>query len=279
MDRRETNIKIFEDTRSLYTNNKILQAAVKQSAANQKLYLETEEIPVTDTSRQEKAKVIVSKKRTLEAAMAYPGKKVCVLNFASATNPGGGVTKGSTAQEECLCRCSTLYANLDTEEMREKFYTPHRMMHNPIYNDDCIYTPDVQVFKSDTMQPVLMKQEEWYAVNVITCAAPNLRAIPSNAMNPCAGKKAVKVSEKELKELHLKRGRRIFEIAKAYGNDVLILGAFGCGAFQNPPRVVAMAYKELVEEYRNDFETIEFAVYCSPKDTSNYDVFKRTIVK
>ena len=277
MDRRETNISIFENTKSLYTNNKVLQTAVKQSAVNQKVYLEKDEIPVTDTLCQENANVIVSKKRTLEAAKAYSGKKVCVLNFASATNPGGGVVHGSNAQEECLCRCSTLYPNLDTKAMWEKFYTPHRNMHNAIYNDDCIYTPEVLVFKSDTMQPMLLKQEEWYAVNVITCAAPNLRERPSNAMNPCVGTRALKLTQQELKELHLKRGRRIFEIAKAHGNEVLILGAFGCGAFQNPPQVVALAYKELVKEYRKDFEIIEFAVYCSPKDTLNYDVFKRTI--
>ena len=33
----------------------------------------------------------------------YAGQKVAgVHNFASATNPGGGVTRGSSAQEECL---------------------------------------------------------------------------------------------------------------------------------------------------------------------------------
>ena len=41
----------------------------------------------------------VSTKRTFEAAAGYAGQKVAVHNFASATNPGGGVTRGSSAQE------------------------------------------------------------------------------------------------------------------------------------------------------------------------------------
>ena len=71
--------------------------------------------------------------------------------------------------------------------------------------------------------------------------------------------------------------RRILDIAKERGNTVVILGAFGCGVFQNQPEVVAEAYASIVEEYRYDFEVIEFAVYCTPKDTRNYDVFKRRL--
>ena len=57
------------------------------------------------------------------------------------------------------------------------------------------------------------------------------------------------------------------------GNEVVILGAFGCGAFANNPRIVARAAKNVVEEYRYAFKIIEFAVYCNPRDDENYRVF------
>ena len=157
------------------------------------------------------------------------------------------------------------------------FYGPHRAMNHPVYNDDCIYTPEVVVFKDDSANPTMMPEKDWYTVNVVTCAAPNLREKPSNQMNPCAGNQRAVVSNKELLAMHIKRGRRILEVAKANGNEVVILGAFGCGAFQNPPEVVAEAYTKLLTEFEGVFEVIEFAVYCSPKDTTNFDVFQRKI--
>ena len=199
------------------------------------------------------------------------------MNFASATNPGGGVTKGSSAQEEAICRCSTLYQNLKEEKVWKKFYAPHRRAHDPLHNDDCIYTPGVMVFKSDTDYPQLLPEDKWYSVNVLTCAAPNLWERPSNEMNAGDGDAAVHISREDLQALHEKRMRRVLEIAWAKGNEVVILGAFGCGAFRNPPAVVAQAMKTAVQEYRKNFETIEFAVYCGTQYDTNYRVFQQIL--
>lgn len=274
---RELNIRVFNDTKSLCETNKKLRDSIHKSNNAQYIVSENEDFEVTKQHRfKDEAKVLVSKRRSLEAASRYKGQKVCVHNFASATNPGGGVVKGATAQEEAICRCSTLYFSIKNAN---SFYNSHKQMiqkgkMDVTYNDDCIYTPGVVAFKSDEHIPKLLPQEEWYDVDVITCAAPNLRENPSNKMNPNAGIKPVKLSDEELKELHIKRMRRILDIAKREKEDVIILGAFGCGAFYNPPEVVAKAMKQVVEEYKYDFKVIEFAIYCSKKDIQNYEIFK-----
>ncbi|MEI3411862.1 MAG: TIGR02452 family protein [Blautia sp.] len=176
MDRRTKNVDIFKDSVDCMNGNSRLQQAIKKSVNKQKLYLEAEKIDVPDRKGLS-CKTMVSTKRSFEAASVYArvGKKVAVLNFASSTNPGGGVTHGSSAQEECLCRCSTLYPCLNIDMMWNKFYKPHRKAGNPLYNDDCLYTPEVIVFKSDISFPERMTEKDWYQVDVITCAAPNLR--------------------------------------------------------------------------------------------------------
>lgn len=267
---RAENVAIFEDTRSLCKTSKELKQAIRETNNRQEVILESQNLPTISPKYTEPTKIVVSKKRSYEAAQAYFPYDTCVLNFASATNPGGGVVWGSTAQEECLCRCSTLYANLMQQKMWDQFYGPHREENNPLYNDDCIYTPDVAIFKSDTAYPELLPVEDWWHVNVITCAAPNLR-------NDRDGTPRVTISDAELKELHIKRMRRILSIAATKGNEVVILGAYGCGAFKNPPEVVAAALKHVVYEFRYYFRVIEFAVYCSPRDDRNYQVFRRVL--
>ncbi len=131
--------------------------------------------------------------------------------------------------------------------------------------------------KSDTVYPKLMSKEDWYSVNVITCAAPNLRLMPSNRMNTGDGYKKVKMADKDLLALHEKRLTRILDIALEEKNEVVILGAFGCGAFENNPRVVALAAKNVIEKYLHSFKVIEFAIYCSPKDEQNFVSFKQAL--
>ena len=275
---RDENVKVFLDTEKMCRTNKILSDSVKKSTENQKLILEGDALPEADLARYETdASIAVSKKRTYEAASAYRGLKTAVHNFASASNPGGGVERGASAQEECLCRCSGLFFSLNTPKMWDGFYTPHRNAHNPIHNDDIIYTPGVKVFKTDTAVPELMPWQDWYDVDVITCAAPNLRNMPSNRYNEGDGSKKAEISDRELLALHEKRLKRILTVAVLEGAEAVILGAFGCGAFANNPEVVARASKNVITDFRRAFKNIEFAVYCTPRDERNYQIFERVM--
>lgn len=264
------NVQIFEDTMKMCKSHPTLIPAIRRSTEKQVYIPEAEIIPCVPPLFAEPTQIVVSKKRTFEAAMCYPEQAVCVLNFASWTNPGGGVTRGSTAQEEALCRCSTLYCNLVSRDMWTAFYGPHRQRNDPFYNSDCIYTPDVVIFKTDTPFPETMTPKKWRKVNVISCAAPNLRRRREQNTGP-------QISANELRQLHIKRMRRILDIAAAKGNEVVVLGAFGCGAFMNPPEIVATALQQVANEYKNHFKVIEFAVYCPPGDDRNYQVFRQVI--
>ncbi|MBR3117641.1 MAG: TIGR02452 family protein [Oceanobacillus sp.] len=206
--------------------------------------------------------LIVIEATTFDAAKKYAkGRKTAVLNFANPVTPGGGVQNGAMAQEECLCRSSNLYPCLCSAEAREKYYDYHKNLNNNTASDRVIYTRDICVFKTDDEIPQLMDQEEWFNVDVITCAAPYQGGIK-------------KLKNDDLKPLFKSRIKNIFEAALDNGVDVLVLGAFGCGAFHNPPMLVADAFKEVIEEehYLSKFELIVFAIKQS-KDKKNYTVF------
>ena len=277
---REELIKIFENTVWMCENNRRLVDKIKSSMACNRVISEENADDILENliygnETEKEVKMIVSKKRSFEAASAYRGKHISVLNFASATNPGGGVTKGAGAQEECLCRISTLYKCISASEITEAFHKKHRYAlktgkMNSLYNDDCIQTCDVTVFKSDTAKPVLLSEEDWFDVDVISCAAPNLRYMSQHDKN---WKK--NVTDKKLFDIYKKRINRVLDIASCAKSDVIILGAFGCGAFANPPELVAKAMHAAIDEHKYDFETIELAIYCSSRDTLNYEVFAK----
>ena len=249
---RQMNYEVMLDTKQCYETISELIEAVKQSIANQFMVAEEDNIdqPIPNVIN---TKYLVSGKRSFEAAKAYAGKKVAVLNYAN-NHSIGGAPFSAGAQEESLCRCSTLLPCL--EAMRDPFYQKHRNQYSShqmdfMGTDALTYTPDIVVFKTDERtQPVyprMTNRDEWYKVNVITCAAPQLFGTvvrPTNYIDVISS-----------------RIKKILDVAAKEHNEVVILGAWGCGAFKNPIEIVAKVFVDLVRNY--DFEIVEFALATS----------------
>lgn len=273
MSSRQERIEIFEGTRQLCLSNPFLKNAIAASKAGQRIYWEGDVIEYGAPRFAEPADMILSPKKTVEAAMPYArrGKRTCILNFASSVTPGGGVLTGEQAQEESICRVSTLYFALSDPETAGKFYDYHWELiragkMNRRNRDDIVYTPGVVAVRDDANWETMMKEQDWYEMDVIACAAPDLRQLGDAAQ--------FSPTMEELRTLHEIRWRCILAAAAKHEADVLILGAFGCGVFANPSELVVAAFNNVLPEFRNHFETIEFAVYTTRMDAPNYQAFR-----
>ena len=260
-------IQIFEETMALCKNDEVLRTEVTKSISGQRIFWQDEEIGASPEKQEDETKIFLVDERTVKAGERYAkqGLKVCILNFASSVTPGGGVVRGTTAQEESICRITSLYPALIDEETAAPFYTKHKDMIETGQmgrenRDDCIFTPNVMVIREDDYDCQLLSKEEWYKVDVITCAAPDLRTGSYNNTDP------------ELIKLLDNRIKQIFDVALYNKEEVLILGAFGCGVFGNSPAVVARIFRRHIESYyANVFKTIVFAI--PDKSSINYMSF------
>lgn len=222
-----------------------------------------EPIEMEDTSYDKEGKLEIVDSDTLDCAktMIDEGvENVCVLNMASIWKYGGGVANGARAQEECLCRRSTLYPML--KEYAERYKGTY-----PIAGEyDVIYTSNVKVLK-DSKYNILTYP---YSVNVITAAALKKPTLENDSL-----------SEKD-KTFLKNKIRQMINVAAFNGNKGLVLGAFGCGAYGCPSKDVASIFKEvLVEEGESRlFDVVKFAViddhnsFRGDNKEGNLNVFK-----
>ena len=262
------NTIVFQDTEEFCNTDENLKRAIQESIKGTKFY-GADDYPPIPERKFKKTLVSVLKRRTFDSAISMQRKhlesRIVVHNFASATNPGGGVKYGSRAQEEALCRCSTLYSVLNTDDNWKKFYSVNRERQNALHDDACIYTPEIIICKTDIERPARLPRDRWDTVDVITIAAPNLRKF--------------EISDEELFALQEKRIRHMFTVVADQGAEIFVTGAFGCGAFKNNPEVVAAAYKKVVPEFAGYFREIVFAIYCRPNELHNFEAFKRAFAK
>lgn len=171
-------------------------------------------------------------------------EKIMCLNFASAKNPGGGFINGAQAQEESLARSSTLY---QSQLQAEMFYDIHRSMKTCIYSDNMIYSPNVAFFKDDKGN--LLDKPNF--CNVITSAAVNAGVV----------KRAEPEMAPYIREKMANRIDKMLALAHHHNNEVLILGAWGCGVFRNDYEEIAELFSHYLRgKYKNRFKRVVFAI-------------------
>ncbi len=278
MSTREERIAIFEGTRELCRNHKKLIGSIGESIKGQKIYWEDDVVVCSEPMYDKPFETVLSPRKTIEASKKYAeaGERVCILNFASSVSPGGGVVTGEQAQEECISRLSTLWFALSDKETAGRFYDCHWELirkgeMNRRNRDDIVFTPGITVVRDEANNEKIMTEDKWYKVDVITCAAPDVRKT-GDVSEYCP-------DEEELLKVFEIRWRKILTVAAKHKADVLILGAFGCGVFANPPELVVRAFNNVAGEFRYHFKTVEFAVYTTDKESRNYKAFGNIKVK
>lgn len=173
------------------------------------------------------------------------GALMC-LNFASAKNPGGGFLNGAIAQEESLALSSALYSS---QLEVPNFYKTHRGMKSCVYTDGMILSPNVPVFRN----------HDGDLVPYSTCTF-----ITSAAVNTGVVKQREPEKETAIPALMLQRMDKLMTLCVHQKIDTLILGAWGCGVFQNDPQMIAeLFHKQLEGKYKGVFKKVVFAVYAN----------------
>jgi uncharacterized protein (TIGR02452 family) len=193
----------------------------------------------------------------LVASQRY--QRIGVLNFASARNPGGGFLRGARAQEESLARSSGLYYSL---RQYPQFYEYHRAQDTTLYSDRMIYSPVCPVLRDD--------EGEWlarpYTVDFITSPAPNAGAVTRNEPH----------NRGRIAPTLMQRAGKVLALAGRHQCEALVLGAWGCGVFQNDPATVARVFADYLRpdgDFGRRFRHVSFAVYDTSRTRDTIGAF------
>lgn len=204
------------------------------------------------------------------------GLNPAILNLASRFHACGGYDKGAGAQEESICRASTLSLSL------YQYFDPKlrcvqeagvRAKGNAYPLDiefGGIYSGDVTFFRHNAKLGFELRDEP-FTCGVITVPALNFRENSRYDNSDLKYRAADGGFTARGQEIQLNKIRTIFRLALANGHDSLVLGAFGCGVFQLPPEAVALQFNTVIDEkeFEDKFRTIVFAILEGP-ETDNH---------
>ena len=207
------------------------------------------------------------------------GYNPAILNLASAKRPCGGWDAGMGAQEESLCFSSTLSQSLyqfgdpKYKNVRDSGVTLKEIGYPHDINYGGIYSPDVTFFKNNISKYYTLRENS-FKCDVITVAA-----LCFNGKSHYAGVDELSYQAEdggftpEGREIMLNKIRTIFRVGAEHGNDALVLGAFGCGAYALLPSAVAPLFRVVMEEpeFKNKFKLLVFSILERPRRPQGLD--------
>jgi O-acetyl-ADP-ribose deacetylase (regulator of RNase III) len=214
------------------------------------------------------------------------GSIFACLNMANSKNPGGGYQTGAAAQEENMFRRTNCHFSINKDSMLnpnndKSFYFYKLHMKDLISAKDGentyidVKNPRICIKDKETWKPemgnsaegtqnigyVELSDDDKFLFYELRCAAVSIS-------NP------TEFNETEMRKIiHAQ-----FKTLIKNGLRHAILGAFGCGAFNNPPLKVAALYKECLIQYKDDFDVIAFPIYYAGNGPENYDSFREILL-
>ena len=181
------------------------------------------------------------------------GYRPIMLNMANRHTPGGGVLNGARAQEESLFRQSNLCVSL---YQYDDYHAG--LLGLPLGNGRYpmdretggIYSGRVTFFRTSSRQGDALVETpfECAVVSVAAINRPDLTSYGTLAPWAAAATKT--------------KIRTMLRIGLLHGHDAIVLGAWGCGAFRNPPEHMASLFHEVLREpeFAGKYRVVRFAV-------------------
>eukprot|EP00239_Pterosperma_sp_CCMP1384_P006800 CAMPEP_0197855762 /NCGR_PEP_ID=MMETSP1438-20131217/27242_1 /TAXON_ID=1461541 /ORGANISM="Pterosperma sp., Strain CCMP1384" /LENGTH=377 /DNA_ID=CAMNT_0043470993 /DNA_START=154 /DNA_END=1287 /DNA_ORIENTATION=- len=254
---------VLVETKSLSqvadANNKYAELLRQVSSTaipiTQKVTTKSREIARAQHKSLHSLRISFSEMHSAEAALYFTQQqKACsisIMNFANGEHPGGGYVPGARAQEEALCRQFPLYYPSLLQAQKNKLYPFGCCCGiSDVRYSDVLITHGIECLRGDpSARHKRLGSEKRFKANFIAAAAPCwekgdraklVEAIENVIWAPFCG---------ELQEIGHKH--------------VLILGAWGCGAFGNDPTEMAANFVEALRRHHIDgcpYSDVHFAV-------------------
>ena len=264
-DKHAERVAIYKETVSIIGNGRYISASGKEIRLpspdevqkSSKWY--KEDFTVSPSQIIEGGTLFeVEEKDCVEAAIGLQDKgyNPVLLNLADLYIPGGLVEYGSGAQEKNLCRRSNLMQSLyQYSRSRIRLLPDLELKQNEEqYPMDekfgGVYSGKVLFFRSTEKDGSVLLDDP-RNIPVISVAAISGPGItPEGNLYP------------EDEALTWEKMRTIMRIGLDNGHDSLVLSAFGCGAFSNPPAAIARLFHEtlLEKEFRDRYRLVDFAI-------------------